>query len=117
MYKDPAVSYPVQQGIEYLDKRMPGWYLPDYEHPIDLDTLDMDSVRLCVLSQLQPGYDPSVQAPPYVQALKYLGISYHDAQKLGFDSMAVSFSVSTVLVKSLGAEWARVIRARRALTE
>lgn len=41
----------VKDGAVYLDKQVPGW-----EHKVDLEILDMDYTRNCVLGQMYGSY-------------------------------------------------------------
>lgn len=42
----------VVKGAVYLDEQRDGWWREDHEHPINLDTLDIESGYSCVTAQL-----------------------------------------------------------------
>jgi hypothetical protein len=66
----------VQQAAVFLDRNVPGW-----EHYIDLDLLNMNSYRYCVLGQLwdkHPTFaaarDRTCDGSPYGNAARALGL-------------------------------------------
>lgn len=87
-------SSAVADGVALLDRENEGWWAN-----IDLDTLDINSHRDCVLGQLYGGYNRGREA---------LGIEYGCGDIYGFDTYDRGGSVI------LNELWVEVITARRA---
>jgi hypothetical protein len=101
----------VAAGAAFLDENDPEWWRADVANAIDLDALALESEHLCILGQRCPLELDSGYSPYAVQAVR-LGAKPNDvwawAVDLGF---ALHADDET---PHLTAEWARVIRERRA---
>ena len=91
-----TIAERVASGAALLDERMPGWH-----QRIDLDTLDIDSCKNCVLGQIYGSPQMEVSFDP----------------GLGFDIDDADYrfaSSSRQRVKRLTVAWRELIESRRA---
>jgi hypothetical protein len=123
----------VALGAAFLDEHDHPWWREDVENAIDLDRLDMECGDVCVLGQRCPfgtltaylGYTPDPDDPDeaddlefryHSYALRLSGISPRESMEdwavaHGFNR---PFGGGGAEYRELTAEWARVIRERRA---
>lgn len=116
-----AVTERVAAGAAFLDEHDPEWWREGVERAIDLDSLDLGSGDLCVLGQRCPLELRSEEDEPYSMfgsALSGLfggfridewamSLGFTCGHNLGLDGTDREWDALT-------AEWALVIRERRA---
>ena len=92
----------IAKGMIYLDREMPNW-----EHRINLETLDLRDSRLCVIGQLTPDY--------YLYMAE-ASLSFSDVIELGFNcslSETICSDEITHVYAVLTDEWRQAIAERR----
>jgi len=112
-----AIAERVADGAAFLDKHDAGWWDPDADEAIDLDTLDLGNTRLCVLGQRCPLEVLSAYSDSACAGERYAAYAAHLTSDLGIDrfrwAMRMGFNGDTKEYDDLTAEWKRVITARR----
>lgn len=89
----------VQAGAELLDKALPDWWNGKETPTIDLEILEMDSSKVCVLGQCFDGYEKGCDE---------LGISAWSKYNKVSEAIAFGF-----LGVRLNTPWRQEIRRRR----
>jgi hypothetical protein len=92
-----TIAERVAKGTALLDEKLPGWW-----RAINLVRLELNDCQDCLLGQLFGDYD---------DGLPELGLSDRAAAESGFAEPG--FLLERTDYPSLGAEWVRVILARR----
>jgi hypothetical protein len=91
MAQSSNIPYRVYVGILWLDSQFPDWYMR-----INLDTLDMQDSRFCILGQLYGAIKP-----------------HEDMTKYGFDVAVNHYDEMQMEFFYLNTEWERQIFLRR----
>jgi hypothetical protein len=116
---EPTIAERVALGEKFLDGRDPGWWRPDVERAISLDTLDIRSGSADVLGQRCPRAESAVNdgiSPHALYGVLLTGIGdlvalASWARRHGFSGR---YADSHAEGDALTAEWKRVISERRA---
>jgi hypothetical protein len=99
-----TIAERVAKGAALLDEKIPGW-----DKDIDLARLDLASPCRCILGQLHYSEDASEAFDDYWVGLGRLNMNAFTSMAFGF----AAFSYRQGEYDALGAEWSRVILARR----
>lgn len=106
-FRGDQIRWRVKKGVELLDDHYDQW-----ANAIDLDELDMETTRFCVLGQL--GVDTGDHTYNEMLDLLYsdwTGDQSESAQAHGFDTQVGEHYEAEY--KALDREWARVIKERQ----
>ena len=109
-----TIAERVANGAAFLDEHDPGWWRPDVDRAINLETLNLGDSDLCVLGQRCPLARLASHSGYRAYAAHLMGAKAANLDPIWAWAKPRGFATANYSeYPALTAEWKRVITARR----